>query len=64
MIERRGQATELGEKMDLAIHDEILWCACVKAAKRMADKQELTDANDPRAHFPWLVRGRDRKSVV
>lgn len=43
--------------MDLAIHDEILWCACVKAAKRMADKQELTDANDPRAHFPWLVRG-------
>lgn len=43
--------------MDLSIHDEILWCSCVKAANRMALMGELRDDNDPRAFFPWLVRG-------
>ncbi len=44
--------------MDLAIHDEILWCACVKAAKRLAKAGKLKTANDdPRVHFPWMVRG-------
>lgn len=43
--------------MDLSIHDEILWYACVKASRRLAVAGKLTPARDPRAHFPWLVRG-------
>lgn len=44
--------------MDLAIHDEILWCACVKASQRLTAAGRLSDpARDPRLHFPWIVRG-------
>ncbi|HEY6722450.1 MAG TPA: HET-C-related protein [Polyangiaceae bacterium] len=44
--------------MDLAIHDEILWCACVKASRRLTAAGKLADpAHDPRSLFPWMVRG-------
>lgn len=44
--------------MDLSIHDEILWCACVKASQRLIAAGKLGDrSRDPRAHFPWMVRG-------
>jgi len=43
--------------MDLPIHDEILWYACVRAAKSLATRAELSVDNDPRVAFPYLVRG-------
>lgn len=44
--------------MDLSIHDEILWCACVKASQRLTAAGKLANpARDPRIHFPWMVRG-------
>jgi hypothetical protein len=39
--------------MDLAIHDEILWHACVKASTNLAGKAAV----DPTVCFPYLVRG-------
>jgi hypothetical protein len=39
--------------MDLPIHDDILWLACVKASKRL----KPGSLRDPRALYPYLVRG-------
>ncbi|RYZ09227.1 MAG: hypothetical protein EOO73_05560 [Myxococcales bacterium] len=38
--------------MDLAVHDEILWHACVVASRRIGDPQR-----DPRLAYPYLVKG-------
>jgi hypothetical protein len=44
--------------MDLAIHDEILWYACVKASRRLRAAGKLdSPAHDPKLLFPWMVRG-------
>ena len=39
--------------MDLPVHDEILWHACVKANAALGGDA----ASDPRLAFPYLVRG-------
>ena len=44
--------------MDLPIHDEILWLACVKASRSLLSSNQLDGpSQDPRLAFPYLVRG-------
>jgi hypothetical protein len=43
--------------MDLPVHDEILWLACVRASRRLRAAGALNPWTDPRFAFPYLVRG-------
>src|SRR5262245_48979526 len=40
--------------MDLPVHDEILWHACVLASRKLDGASRI---GDPRLAFPFLVRG-------
>lgn len=43
--------------MDLTVHNQILWHACVEAMCRLKQRGELSLENDPTVYFPYLVGG-------
>jgi hypothetical protein len=43
--------------MDLTVHNQILWHACVEARRRLKLRNELSLENDPTTYFPYLVGG-------